>query len=116
MSNSCDDYHYTTGTSKQHAKCGGRTPILNSKRVAKKTTLQLYYIYDHWFSQEILKCIVQVINIGFFIRAVVADNHSANVNAFNISLDKFEGDKKFFITMYFKMFFFKGKDQKKIDL
>ena len=28
-----------------------------------------------------------------FIWAVVADNHSANLNAFNILLDKFEGDK-----------------------
>ena len=30
-----------------------------------------------------------------FIKAVVADNNSANVNAFNILLDKFKGDKKY---------------------
>ena len=35
----------------------------------------------------------------FFIRAVVADNHSANVNAFNILLDKLEEDKKEDITI-----------------
>ena len=33
------------------------------------------------------------------IRAVAADNRSANINAFNILLDKFEGDKKYFITI-----------------
>ena len=42
---------------------------------------------------------LQLINSGFFIRAVVADNHSANVNAFNILLDKFEGDKTHYITL-----------------
>ena len=42
---------------------------------------------------------LQLINSGFFIRAVVADNHSANVNAFNILLDKFEGDKMHYITL-----------------
>ena len=30
---------------------------------------------------------------------VVTDNHSANVNAFNILLDKFEGDKKYSVTI-----------------
>ena len=56
-------------------------------------------VNGEWLSQEILKCIFQVINIGFFIRAVVADNHSANVNAFNILFDKFEKDKKYYITI-----------------
>ena len=37
--------------------------------------------------------------LDFFIRAVVADNHSANVKAFNILLDELEGDKKHYITM-----------------
>ena len=50
-------------------------------------------------------------NSGFFIRADVADNHSANVNAFNILLDEFEGDKTYNITLpnppskYFCFFF-----------
>ena len=35
----------------------------------------------------------------FFTRAVVAGNHSANVNTFNILLDKFEGDKTHYITL-----------------
>ena len=56
-------------------------------------------INGEWLSQEILKCIFQLINSGFFIRAIVADNHSANVNAFNILLDKFEGDKMHYITL-----------------
>ena len=43
-----------------------------------------------WLSQESRKCIFQVINAGLFIRTIVADNHSANVNAFKIQLDKFE--------------------------
>lgn len=51
-----------------------------------------------WLSQEIIACIVQLLNAGFNIRAVVADNHSVNVNAFKILLNKFEGDKKHFIT------------------
>ena len=34
-----------------------------------------------------------------FIRAVVVHNHSANVNAFKILLDKFEGDKTHYITL-----------------
>ena len=38
-------------------------------------------------------------NSGFFIRAVVGDNYSANVNALNILLDKFEGDKTHYITL-----------------
>ena len=37
----------------------------------------------------------QVKNTGCFNRVVVADNHSGNKNAFNISRDKFEGDKKY---------------------
>ena len=56
-------------------------------------------VNGEWLSQEILKCIFHLINSGFFIRAVVADNHSANVNAFNILLDKFEGDKTHYITL-----------------
>ena len=58
-------------------------------------------VNGEWLSQEILKCIFQVINTGifFFIWAVVADNHSINVNAFNILLDKFEGDKTYYITI-----------------
>ena len=56
-------------------------------------------VNGEWLSQEILKCIFQLINSEFFIRAVVEDNHSANVNAFNILLDKFEGDKTHYITL-----------------
>lgn len=56
-------------------------------------------INGEWLSQEILKCILQLITSGFFIRAVVADNHSTNVNAFNILLHKFEGDKMHYITL-----------------
>ena len=54
-------------------------------------------VNSEWLSQEILK-FFQVINTGFFIRTVIADNHSANVNAFIILLDKFEGDKKYYVT------------------
>ena len=58
-------------------------------------TWHVVTINGEWLSQEILKCIFQVINTGFFfIRAVVADNHSANANAFNISFDKFEEEKR----------------------
>ena len=52
-------------------------------------------VNGEWLSQEILKCIFQLINSGFFIRAVVA----ANLNTFNILLDKFEGDKTHYITL-----------------
>ena len=51
-----------------------------------------------WLSQEIIACVAQVLNAGFNIRAVVADNHSANVNAYKMLLNKFEGDKNHFIT------------------
>ena len=54
-------------------------------------------VNGEWLSQEILKSIFQLINSGFFIRAVVADNHSANVNAFNIF--KFEWDQTRYITL-----------------
>ena len=51
-------------------------------------------------NRELLSQEIQVINTQFFfIRAVVADSHSANVNAFNILLDKFEEDIKYYITM-----------------
>ena len=56
-------------------------------------------VNGEWLSQEILKCIFQLIKSGFFIRAVVAVNHSTNVNAFNILLDKFEGDKTHYTTL-----------------
>ena len=52
-----------------------------------------------WLSQEIISCIAQVINAGFNIRAIVADNHSSNVNAFRTLLENFEGDGKHFITL-----------------
>ena len=50
---------------------------------------------------DILKriCIFQIINTGFFIKAVVADNHFTNVNVFNTLLDKFEGYNKNFETI-----------------
>ena len=56
-------------------------------------------VKGEWFSQEILKFIFQLMNSGFFIRAVVADNNSDKVNTFNILLDKFEGDKTHYITL-----------------
>ena len=52
-----------------------------------------------WLSQEIISCIELILKAGFNIRAVVADNHSSNVNAFKILLSKFEGDGKLFITL-----------------
>ena len=35
----------------------------------------------------------------FFISAVFANKHSANVHALNILFDKFEGDKKLYLTI-----------------
>ena len=49
-------------------------------------------VNDKGLSREILKYSFQNINPGGFVWAVVADSHSANVNAFNILPDKFEGD------------------------
>ena len=68
-------------------------------------------VTGEWLSREILKCIFQLIKSGFFIKAVVADNHSTNVNAFNSLLDEFEWDKTHYITLpnppkkYFFFFF-----------
>ena len=56
-------------------------------------------ITGNWLSREIISCIAQVSNAGFTIRAVVADNHSANVNAFQKLLNNFDGDGKHFITL-----------------
>ena len=38
-------------------------------------------VNGEWLSQKILKCSFQGINTGVFIRAIVADNYSANGNA-----------------------------------
>ena len=78
----------------------GLTPPQKKKTVPPVVkTCPEVTINGEWHSQEILKCIFQLINFGFFIRAVVADNHSANVNAFNISVDEFERDKTHYITL-----------------
>ena len=56
-------------------------------------------VNDEWLSKEILKWIFQVINTRFFfIRAIVTDNYSANVNVFKILLDKFVVDRLLFAS------------------
>ena len=39
---------------------------------------------EHWLAEEMLGYISSLSSIGFSVRAIVIDNHTSNVNAFNI--------------------------------
>ena len=54
-------------------------------------------ISGEWLKLEIEKCITDLSNVGFKVRAVITDDHPANVNAFSRLHDAFDGDKKTFI-------------------
>ena len=43
-------------------------------------------ITGEWLAQHISECISRLSKVGFNVRAVVTDNHSSNVNAFNCLL------------------------------
>ena len=49
-------------------------------------------ISGDWLADEISKSISTLCNNGFNVRAVVTDNHSANVSAFNMLLKQYETD------------------------
>ena len=57
------------------------------------------FITGEWLSNEIIKCLFDLNDAGFFIRAIVTDNHSVNVNAFKILLEQFDGDKNHYISI-----------------
>ena len=59
----------------------------------------LHSIKGHWISEELLQCLQDLREAGFSVRGVVTDNHSANVAAFKILLDKYDGDKKYYFTL-----------------
>ena len=43
------------------------------------------YLCGDWLADEIAQSISTLSNNGFNVRAVVTDNHSANVSAFNVA-------------------------------
>ena len=46
-----------------------------------------------------MQCLQDLREAGFSVRGVVTDNHSANVAAFKILLDKYDGDKKYYLAL-----------------
>ena len=50
-----------------------------------------------WLSEQIDECITTLANCGFNVRAVVTDNHSANVNAFSRLQKKYGDSSSYFI-------------------
>ena len=54
-------------------------------------------INGEWLKIEIEECILNLKETGFKVREVIADDHSANVNAFSHLLNRYDGDKKFCI-------------------
>ena len=55
-------------------------------------------ITGEWLAQHISECISCLSKVGFNVRAVVTDNHSSNVNAFNCLLYTYgSNDSKLFI-------------------
>ena len=54
-------------------------------------------INGKWLSQEVADCISLLGKSGFSVRAVVCDNHSANVNAFNHLLRQYNAKSSLFI-------------------
>ena len=55
-------------------------------------------INGKWLCNEFIKCIDDLINVGFKIRGIVTDNHSSNVNAFKRLLKQYLGDGQYFIN------------------
>ena len=49
-------------------------------------------IKGKWLAEHVEGAIVSLSEVGFIVKGIVADNHSANVCAFNSLLDKFPGD------------------------
>ena len=43
-------------------------------------------------ADEIDKCVLNLKEVGFSVRAIITDNHACNVSAFSILLKKYEGD------------------------
>ena len=49
-------------------------------------------ISGKWLAKHVEDAIVSLCDVGFNVKGIVADNHSANVSAYNYLLDKFPGD------------------------
>ena len=60
-------------------------------------SIPLTSIRGEWLADEINKCITVLKDLGFFVRAVICDDHSANVKAFRCLMKKYDGDSKLFI-------------------
>ena len=43
----------------------------------------------HWLADEVSDCIISLGQVGFKVRAIIADNFSTNVSAFNILQTRF---------------------------
>ena len=54
-------------------------------------------ITDKWLKCEINKCILDLAEVGFKVRAVITDHHPSNVNAFTRLHEMFDGGNKTFI-------------------
>ena len=47
-----------------------------------------------WISDELFECLKYLLSCRFKIRGIISDNHSSNVAAFRILLNKVPGDTK----------------------
>ena len=54
-------------------------------------------ITGKWLKCEVNKCILDLAEVGFKVRAVVTDGHPSNVNSFTQLQEMFDGDNKTFI-------------------
>ena len=55
-------------------------------------------IAGEWLKDEMLKSIEDLLALGFRVRAVVSDDHSSNVSAFNMVRKKFKSKSKYFFV------------------
>ena len=53
-------------------------------------------VSGYWLAQQLLECIRNLQQSGFSVRAIVTDNHPANVQAFQLLLNDHDGDKTHF--------------------
>lgn len=55
-------------------------------------------ITGEWLKEQMDSCIINLKNAGFAVRAVITDDHSSNVCAFNSFHKQYDGDNKLYIN------------------